>query len=251
MMRINDLKIHSTDILIEAMKKIEFNKKGFVIVTNLKDQVVGTLTDGDIRRALIEGKLLGDSIEGIYSETFTRVKSNDEFSRIIELFKSSKIQFIPIIDENDSLINVITKNNMHILLLQDEEFDINYDFLSLNEDMLEHEIYNRPWGIYKTTFLNEYSQSKIIKVEPKGKLSLQEHKRREEHWVIIKGFGEVTLGESLKTVKSGDFIYIPKGCKHRIENISESESLMIAEVQLGDYFGEDDIIRYDDIYGRI
>lgn len=88
-------------------------------------------------------------------------------------------------------------------------------------------------------------------VNPKGILSLQEHKRREEHWVIINGEGRVTLGDSVKNVHAGDFIYIPKGCKHRLENPSGSEYLMVAEVQLGDYFGEDDIIRYEDIYGRV
>ena len=100
-------------------------------------------------------------------------------------------------------MNIITKKNMHVLLMEDIEFDNTYDFLSIDDTILEHEIYNRPWGLYKTTFLNLYSQSKIIKVNPLGELSLQEHKRREEYWIVINGVGEVVLGESIKNVSSG------------------------------------------------
>ncbi|HHE05988.1 MAG TPA: cupin domain-containing protein, partial [Epsilonproteobacteria bacterium] len=77
-----------------------------------------------------------------------------------------------------------------------------------------------------------------------------EHKRREEHWVIIKGKGKVVLGESLLDVYPGKYIYIPKGCKHQIINDGE-ENIIFSEVQLGEYFGEDDIIRYSDKYGRV
>ncbi|OEF97736.1 hypothetical protein BHF68_14050 [Desulfuribacillus alkaliarsenatis] len=123
--------------------------------------------------------------------------------------------------------------------------------MSLDEEMIEHEIYDKPWGFFKTTFLNPYSRAKIIKINPLGELSLQEHSRREEHWVIIKGTGELIIGDSKKVMQAGDYIFIPKQCKHKITNISSTEPLMISEIQLGEYFGEDDIIRYDDKYGRV
>ena len=208
------------------------------------------MTDGDIRRAFINGTNINDQIVNIYNKKFEKVFINDEFSKIIELFKDNRLKFVPIIDMEGKLVNIITKNNIQMLLLEDIDFDLEYDFLSLDEDLLEHEIYHRPWGFYKTTFLNPYSQSKIIKVKPLGELSLQEHKRREEYWVIIKGSGEVVIGESKKKVAPGSYVYIPKGCKHKLINTSNVSSLMVAEVQLGDYFGEDDIIRYQDIYGR-
>ncbi|WP_242972885.1 phosphomannose isomerase type II C-terminal cupin domain [Anaeromicrobium sediminis] len=135
--------------------------------------------------------------------------------------------------------------------MKDIKFDLNYNFLSIDDSILENEIYNRPWGFYKTTFSNPYSQSKIIKINPLGELSLQEHKHREEHWIVIYDIGDVILGESKKKVSTGSYIFIPKGCKHKISNPSETKSLMIAEVQLGEYFGENDIIRYQDIYGRV
>lgn len=234
----------------DALVKIENNKKGFLIVVDEEEKVIGTLTDGDIRRSLINQKSLADSILTACNMKFAKVFINDGFSKIIELFKTERIRFLPILEENRKLKNIISKNNMHILLLEDMEFDVGKDFLALDDSRLEHEIYDRPWGIYKTTFLNERAQSKIIKVSPNGCLSLQEHKHREEYWVVISGKGEVTLGESKRKVESGSYVYIPKGCKHRLINSSDSEALMISEVQLGDYFGEDDIIRYEDIYGR-
>jgi mannose-1-phosphate guanylyltransferase/mannose-6-phosphate isomerase len=243
--------LYSYELLFDALHKIEENKKGFLIILDDKDHVVGTLTDGDIRRALLSGKNLNAQIEDIYNKDFKYVYDTDEFGDVVEIFKSIKIDFLPILSHDGSLRNIITKKNMHVLIMEDREFDMNFDFLSLDDSLLEHEIYNRPWGIYKTTFLNHYAQSKIIKVNPMGELSLQEHKRREEHWVIIRGEGEVILGESVKKVSAGSFVYIPKGCKHKLINKSDTKTLMVAEVQLGDYFGEDDIIRYEDKYGRV
>lgn len=249
-MNLSNYVIKPSDSLLKALKKIDDNKKGFLLVVDHEENLVGTLTDGDIRRAFIKGTNVDDEVKIAYNNNFEKVYKEDDFSKIIELFKKPKIKFVPIVNYEGKLINIITKVNMHVLLLEDIEFDLGYEFLNLDDSLLEHEIYNRPWGFYKTTFLNEYSQSKIIKVNPKGVLSLQEHKHREEYWVVINGVGEVTVGESVKKVEAGNFVYIPKGCKHRLENTSDIESLMVAEVQLGDYFGEDDIIRYGDVYGR-
>lgn len=250
-MDLNCYSIGPSESILEALKKIDENKKGFLLVINEENFFMGTLTDGDIRRAFIKGIDINEKIDEIYNNQSEKIFSDEEFSKVIELFKNPRIKFLPIVDKKGILTNVITKSNMHVLLLEDIRFDLGYEFTKLDDSLLEHEIFNRPWGFYKTTFINDYSQSKIIKVNPKGVLSLQEHKRREEYWVVINGSGEVTVGESVKRVESGDFVYIPKGCKHRLENTSEIESLMIAEVQLGDYFGEDDIIRYDDVYGRL
>lgn len=237
--------------ILEALKKIDKNKKGFLIVIDHSQRVIGTLTDGDIRRAFIKGHSISDFIETIYKDSFIYVKINDDFNKVIEIFKNYSVNFLPILNNDGKLVNLITKKEFHTALIEDIEFNLEFNFSSLDELTIDHEIYNRPWGFYKTTFLNPYAQAKIIKVFPKGELSLQEHKKREEHWVIISGEGELTLGESIKKVYAGDYIYIPKGCKHRIKNTSINNSLMVSEVQLGEYFGEDDIVRYEDKYGRI
>ena len=73
---------------------------------------------------------------------------------------------------------------------------------------------------------------------------------REEHWVIVHGNGEVRMEDSVLSVKGGSYLFIPKGCKHRIANTSLDSTLILMEVQCGEYFGEDDIYRYEDVYGR-
>lgn len=242
--------INEDSSILNALKKINNNSKGFVIIINEKEKVVGTITDGDIRRFLIDGNSILDTVKTIMNVNFEYINETDDFEIVVEKFKNNKINFLPILNSEKRCINVITKKQLHLLLLEGKEWSPFINFTNLKEALLEQEIYNRPWGYYKTVFLNDFARAKIILVNPKGKLSLQEHKLREEHWVIIKGLGEVTIGDSIKHIKSGNYIFIPKSCKHTIENISENEPLIISEVQLGTYFGEDDIIRYSDIYGR-
>ena len=240
-----------TEQMINALRKIDANKQGFVIVINEDEVVLGVLTDGDIRRAIIEGYTTVDTIATIYTSNAKTLSITDGFDVVTDLFKNQAIKFIPILYENGKLANIITKSQMHSLLLQDINADLNYDFFSLDTSIVDHEIYQRPWGYYKTTVLNDYFQAKIISVKPGGQLSFQSHNHREEHWIIVHGNGTVQLDNSVLTVSCGSTIFIPLGCKHRLTNTDEKESLIITEVQIGDYFGEDDIIRYEDNYGRL
>ena len=125
-----------------------------------------------------------------------------------------------------------------------------FNFFSLDTSILDSEIYPRPWGFYKTTVLNEYYQAKVITVKPGGQLSLQSHSHREEHWIVVHGNGTVQLDQSVIAVSCGSSVFIPKGAKHRLTNTSLKETLIVTEVQIGDYLGEDDIVRYEDRYGR-
>lgn len=237
--------------IIKALQKIDQNKKGFLIVTNSDEIVLGTLTDGDIRRAFIKGLRVDDSIATVYTKTFRYLVLKDSIPEATELFKNESIKFLPVLDDENRLVNIITKSQMHALMLQDIHAELDYNFLSLDEGIVDYEIFQRPWGFYKTTVMNDYFQSKVISVNPKSQLSLQSHNHREEHWIVAHGVGIVQLEQSVIDVKCGSSIFIPKGCKHRLTNTDDKESLIITEVQIGDYFGEDDIIRYEDIYGRI
>jgi len=240
--------IRSNQNIKQALEQLQRNKKRFLICLNDQEQVVGVVTDGDIRRAFLNEKTINSNI--IYTTDFKYLTLESSFDEVCELFKSSKIDFLPIINNDNNLINVLTKKQFHIMLLENIKFDLSCDFIQFDNHVLEHEIYNRPWGFYKSTILSSHAQAKIITVFPNSELSLQEHKKREEHWVVIKGKGKVVLGESLINVYPGKYIYIPKGCKHQIINDS-NENILFSEVQLGDYFGEDDIIRYSDKYGRV
>lgn len=242
----------SPDISVrDALKKIDENKKGFLIVVNDNDVVLGTLTDGDVRRAFLKGASVDAGIEGFYTRNSKCLKQFDGIPKATEMFKSESIKFLPIIDDENRLQNLITKNQMHALLLQDIHADLEYDFMNLDEGIVDYEIFQRPWGFYKTTVMNDYFQSKIISVNPKSQLSLQLHNHREEHWIVAHGEGTVQIDQSVIDVHCGSSVFIPKGAKHRLTNTGDKESLIVTEVQIGGYFGEDDIIRYEDIYGRI
>lgn len=249
--KLQSFMIEQDKMVLEALKKIDQNKKGFLIVIGDNEFVVGVLTDGDIRRAFINGVSINESIDGIYIKKFKSLKPADGIAGAIELLKNEAIKFLPVIDDGGKLLNIITKSQMHALLLQDKHADLTFDFLSLDESIVDYEIYQRPWGFYKTTVMNDYFQSKVICVNPKSQLSLQSHNHREEHWIVAHGIGMVQVDQSVIDVKCGSSIFIPKGCKHRLINTDEKESLIITEVQIGDYFGEDDIYRYEDIYGRV
>jgi mannose-1-phosphate guanylyltransferase len=111
------------------------------------------------------------------------------------------------------------------------------------------EVY-RPWGKYETVDRGEGYQVKRITVKPGGKLSLQKHHQRAEHWVVVSGKATVTRDDAQFTLVKNESTYIPIDTIRSLEN-NEDELLEIIEVQSGDYLGEDDIVRYSDHYGRI
>ncbi|MEM9228202.1 MAG: mannose-1-phosphate guanylyltransferase/mannose-6-phosphate isomerase [Pseudomonadota bacterium] len=113
----------------------------------------------------------------------------------------------------------------------------------------EHRRVHRPWGSYESLVHGDRFQVKRITVNPGGILSLQSHMHRSEHWVVVSGFAEVTLGEDLHRLAENESIYIPLGAKHRMANPGKVP-LVLIEVQSGGYLGEDDIKRYEDIYRR-
>lgn len=113
----------------------------------------------------------------------------------------------------------------------------------------EHAFEVRPWGRYEILMDRDDFKSKLIRVAPGQQISYQSHQKRQEHWVIVAGRGEVQLNEEWKTVAPGESVFIPIGMKHRIRNTG-TVPLEFVEVQTGTYFGEDDIKRYQDDYDR-
>jgi mannose-1-phosphate guanylyltransferase/mannose-6-phosphate isomerase len=107
----------------------------------------------------------------------------------------------------------------------------------------------RPWGSYEGIDNGEGFQVKHIIVNPGAKLSLQMHHKRAEHWIVVSGLAQVTCDEKVFPLKQNESTYIPLGSRHRLENVG-SEPLHLIEVQSGAYLGEDDIVRFEDTYGR-
>jgi mannose-1-phosphate guanylyltransferase/mannose-6-phosphate isomerase len=112
-----------------------------------------------------------------------------------------------------------------------------------------HKRVHRPWGYYESIDLGERFQVKRIVVQPGGTLSLQKHHHRAEHWVVVRGTAEVTIGPDIKSVHENESVYIPIGAVHRLANRGRIP-LELIEVQTGSYLGEDDIVRIDDVYKR-
>ena len=108
---------------------------------------------------------------------------------------------------------------------------------------------HRPWGWFESLVISDRFQVKQICVKPGGTLSLQSHKHRAEHWIVVEGMAEVTIDDEVKIVRENQSVYVPLGAIHRMKNPGDTPMRLI-EVQTGTYFGEDDIIRYDDVYAR-
>jgi mannose-1-phosphate guanylyltransferase/mannose-6-phosphate isomerase len=117
------------------------------------------------------------------------------------------------------------------------------------EEHLIHRKVYRPWGNYECIDTGERFQVKRITVKPGAALSLQLHHHRAEHWIVVSGTAHVTRGEDVFIVTENESTYIPLGTKHRLENRG-AIPLEIIEVQSGSYLGEDDIVRFEDNYGR-
>lgn len=113
----------------------------------------------------------------------------------------------------------------------------------------EYPRFHRPWGWYETLCLDQRFQVKRIMVKPGGTLSLQSHHHRSEHWIVVAGTAEVTIGEDVRLVTENESVYIPLGTVHRLSNPGRVPMYLI-EVQTGAYLGEDDIVRYEDVYRR-
>lgn len=117
-----------------------------------------------------------------------------------------------------------------------------------SETELHRRVY-RPWGFYEVLDISPHAQVKRIQIKPGARLSLQMHQHRSEHWVVIEGKALVTIGDQTMELEKNQSTYIPIGMKHRLENPG-SIPLLVIEVQCGSYLGEDDIIRFEDVYGR-
>ena len=105
------------------------------------------------------------------------------------------------------------------------------------------------WGWLECLALGEGFQVKRIQVKPGAALSLQSHEHRSEHWVVVEGTANVTIDDCVQTMTEGQSVYVPLGARHRLENPAEFPMVLI-EVQIGAYLGEDDIVRYEDLYAR-
>ncbi len=150
-------------------------------------------------------------------------------------------------------ISIIDTDDAIIVMARDRSQDVRriVDLLAAAKrpEVKSHKRIYRPWGYYETIDLGTRHQVKHIQVKEGGQLSLQMHHHRAEHWIVVSGTARVTCGNDLRLLRENESIYIPLGQQHRLENPGRIP-LHLIEVQTGSYLGEDDIVRFEDTYGR-
>ncbi|HSM98540.1 MAG TPA: mannose-1-phosphate guanylyltransferase/mannose-6-phosphate isomerase [Gallionella sp.] len=192
---------------------------------------VGELTAADAQGNRIEGEAMLHDVSNCYIQSNQRIVGAVGVDNLI------------VIDTPDAVLVADRSRAQDVKLL----------FARLKAEGHEthrlHTTVHRPWGTY--TVLEEGPRFKIkrIVVKPAGRLSLQMHHHRSEHWVVVSGMARVINGEQELFINTDESTYIPAGHKHRLENPGVVDLVMI-EVQSGEYLGEDDIVRFEDIYGR-
>ena len=186
----------------------------------------------DVNGNVLNGKVVTNNVKNslIYSQK--------------ELVAVSGLEDIILVETEDAIMACNRKNTQDVKDLYEKLKEKYSETVQLHKTMF------RPWGYYTCMNSGEGYLTKTICVMPKQKLSLQSHNHRSEHWVVLEGTALVMLEDKEYTVKAGDSIDIPLKAKHSLQNPYDTE-LKIIEVQKGDYISEDDIIRYNDIYGRV
>ncbi len=154
------------------------------------------------------------------------------------------VQNLVIVETADVVLVADRHNSQQVKLL------VNKLEESKRPELALHRKVHRPWGWYDSIDESDRFKVKRIMVKPGASLSLQKHQHRAEHWIVVKGTATVTCGERVSELNENQSVYIPLGEKHRLENLG-ADNLEIIEVQTGSYLGEDDIVRFEDAYGRV
>ncbi len=179
----------------------------------------------------ISGKVVLNKVENSYFKSESRLIAGVDVSNLV------------VIETSDSVLVTRRESSQKIKEIVDIMKSFNY------KEATQHKKIFRPWGSYFSLAEGPNWQVKRINVNPGESLSLQKHNHRTEHWVVVSGEALVEVGKEKKKLFKNQSIYIPLGFKHRLSNPGKN-TLILIEVQSGNYLGEDDIIRYEDKYGR-
>jgi len=204
---------------------------------------MGNWSDIGSWEALWNSKLKDESNNVIKGDVILNQVQNSYIHSSNRLITVNDISDIVIIDTQDALLVSSKRNSQDIKNIVKKLKNAN------RSEPDNHRKVYRPWGYYDSIDLGKGFQVKRILVNPGAKLSLQKHRKRAEHWVVVKGIASITCGQKIFKLQESQSTFIPKGEIHRLEN-HEKKPLEIIEIQTGDYLGEDDIIRLEDSYQR-
>lgn len=188
----------------------------------------------DVNNNVIMGNVIyNDNVDNCYLRSDNR------------LIVVADVENLSVVETPDAVLVTTLDNSQNLRDI------VEASLLENKKEFLEHSHVHKPWGEYIVLGDNGKFKVKKLIVRPGAALSLQEHAHRSEHWVIVEGEAQVIRDQEKLTLKANETITIGKGVKHRITNPNATNNLVIIEVQIGDYLGEDDIIRYQDNYGRV
>jgi len=225
----------SCSIDVAVMEKTSI---GFVVPLNIDWTDVGNW------KSLWEYKSKNQQGNVVEGKVFLKNVSDSYFnSSKDKLLVGNRVKDLIVINTNDVTLVSDKNHSQEIKNLVKEICEIGM------VEAENHQIGFKPWGHYLSIARDLYWQVKLIVVNPGKSLSLQKHKYRSEHWVVVKGIAQVRIEDKVITLKENQSTFIPLGLKHQLSN-PEKEIVSIIEVQCGTYLGEDDIIRYEDEYGR-
>ena len=184
----------------------------------------------------------GNTLDG---DIYVRDTKNTYIQREDSFVATTGIDNLIIVNTKDALLVASKDSSQDVKEIVDSLKNRNREEYKLHKEVF------RPWGSYESLIISDEYQVKKLTVYPLQKLSVQMHYKRSEHWVVVKGKAKITNGKDEFTLLKNESTYIPVETVHALENPSNNENLEIIEVQTGTYFGEDDIVRFEDRYGRI
>jgi len=194
--------------------------------------------------------------ESIWHTSTKNESGNVEFGEILSINSKNSLIYSPfqltsVIGVKD--LTIVNTPDALLISKKDEVKNISKLLTQLRKlnkkELTENNLVYRPWGYFNSISTEENYQIKIISLNPGAEISLQKHAHRAEHWIVTSGIASVTLGEKVFDLQINESTFIPAGVIHRLSNKQNNE-LKIIEIQTGDYLGEDDIVRLDDIYKR-
>jgi mannose-1-phosphate guanylyltransferase/mannose-6-phosphate isomerase len=236
-----------TRVGIEEFKKCPSDSIDYAVMEKVNNAVVIPVDIGwsDVGSwsALHEIGLMDEDKNIFIGDTRCVMTKNSYVRAEHKLVTTLGIENLIVVDTDDALLVAHKDHVQDIKIIVESLANENRD------EVVWHKRVCRPWGCYQGIDESDRFQVKRISVNPGAKLSLQLHHHRAEHWVIVKGTAKVTKGDDEFVLSENESTYIPLGTKHRLENIGKIP-LELIEVQTGSYLGEDDIVRFDDVYGR-
>ncbi len=236
--RLNDKFFNKVKNISIDYAVLEKTNNAYVLPTSLEWSDLGTYeslwnaTKKDKNNNVIKGDVITNNVKDsfIHSDSKLVTASNLNKINIIATEDAILVSNINEFNEIKNIVKILNKNNRN--------------------ELIEHSLTLRPWGSYQNINSTKSYKIKKLTVMPGKKLSLQRHKKRSEHWIVIEGTATVTKGNNTFTLNKNESTFISIKEKHRLENKTK-KPLIIIEVQTGTYFGEDDIERFEDMYGRI